>query len=51
MHIPSLDTSVYAWISFLPRVGFKEVNGSNADNILTYHIFASFLLLQEYNYV
>ena len=27
------------------------MNRSNADNILTYYIFASFLLLQEYNYV
>ena len=27
-----------------PRVGFKEVNGSNADNILTYLYFCIFTI-------
>ena len=34
-----------------PRVGFKEVNGSNADNILTYLYFCTFSITSRVQFM
>ena len=34
-----------------PRVGFKEVNGSNADNILTYIYFCTFSITSRVQFM